>query len=110
MWIIIRHNPKGGEKNFSKESVLRDWYTGSYKWIANAKTGHIDKRGFRNILDENPREFDGLKELAEELRMAIFPIRHGALFTGTYSNSNKVYTPIVEAFDRAIVKWNDETG
>lgn len=69
----------------------------------------MDEHGFKDILDEFPREFEGLRELAEELRMAIFPIRRGALFTGIFSDFKKIYTPIVDAFDRAIVKLN-ETG
>lgn len=41
LWIIIRHNPEGGEKQLSKESELRKWYTGSYRAIALAETAHM---------------------------------------------------------------------
>lgn len=84
MRIIIRHDPKGGEKDLSKESKLRAWYTGSYEQIADAKMCHMLKDQFKLILDEFPRKFDGtLKELAEELRMVLFPTCDGTIFRGT---------------------------
>lgn len=51
-WIIIRHNPEGGEKQLPKESELREWYTGSNRVIALAKTAHMLVEEFRYILDE----------------------------------------------------------
>lgn len=52
LWIIIQHNPEGGEKQLPKESELRKWYTGSNRAIALAKTAHMLVQGFRYILDE----------------------------------------------------------
>jgi hypothetical protein len=43
----------------------------------------IDKTHFRGIMAEFPPKLDGLKELAEELRQILFPIRDELLFTGT---------------------------
>jgi hypothetical protein len=51
---------------------------------------------------EFPPKFNSLKELAEELRRTLFPIRDEALFTGTYRDSDKLYRPIIEAFKKAI--------
>lgn len=98
--------PKGGEKDLSKESKLRAWYTGSYEQIADAK---ILKDRFKLILDDFPRTFDGLKELAEELRMVLFPIRDRTIFRGTLQDHKKLYMPIVAAFDNAIVKLKGKT-
>lgn len=104
LWIIIRHDPKDGERDLSKESRLRAWYTGSYEQIADAKMCHMLKDRFQLILDEFPHKFDGLKKLAEELRVILFPIRDGTIFRGTLRDHKKLYTPIVAAFDNAIVK------
>ena len=34
-----------------------------------------------------------------------FPIRDGALFTGTYRDPDKLYQPMIEAFKRAIASY-----
>lgn len=65
----------------------------------------MNKLHFGTILDEFPCEFDGLKELAEELHMALFPIRDESLFTRNLSDAEKLYTPMIDAFDKAIVKF-----
>jgi hypothetical protein len=38
------------------------------------KRSHMDKARFRDILDEFPPKFNGLKKLAKELRRTLFPI------------------------------------
>lgn len=70
----------------------------------------MDKLYFRSMLDEFPHEFGCLMELAKKLRAILFPIREDGLFTGTPSDPEKLYTPIVQAFDHAIVKLRAETG
>lgn len=57
----------------TKTSILRDWYTGDYKQIANTKRGHMV--GFEDITAEFAPEFVSLKDLAEDLRDVLFPIR-----------------------------------
>ena len=109
LWIIIRHDPKGGERDLSKESRLRAWYTGSYEQIADAKMRHMLKDRFKLILDEFPRKFDDLKELAEELHMVLFPLRGGTVFRGTLRDHKKLYIPIVAAFNKAIFKLKGKT-
>ena len=97
LWTIVRYNPEGGERSLAGNSKLRSWYTGTYGTIADAKRSHMEKFGFKSILYEFPDIFHGLQELAEELRLALFPIRHGGLFTGTLANSKKLYI-----YDRCI--------
>lgn len=99
----------GGEKDLSKESKLRAWYTGSYEQIADAKICYMLKDRFKPILDDFPRKFVDLKELAEELRMVLFPIRDRTIFRGTLQDHKKLYMPIVAAFDNAIVKLKGKT-
>jgi hypothetical protein len=105
LWVIISHPQEAG-LGLPKTSQLRDWYRGSYIQIANTKRGHMDKKAFKGILAEVPPVFEGLKSLAEELRNILFPYREG-LFTGTYGDPNKLYQPMIEAFDGAIVKCRD---
>lgn len=70
----------------------------------------MDNDRFNIILHEFPPEFNCLKELAKELRMALSPIRPGALFRGTWSDPKKVHTPMLDAFDKAILKIGRENG
>ena len=65
----------------------------------------MDKKHFRGIMAEFSPKFDSLKELAEELRRTLFPIRDESLFTGIYCDSDKLYRPIIEAFERAITSY-----
>jgi len=83
----------------TKSSILRDWYTGDYKQIANTKRGHMV--GFEDITAEFAPEFTSLKELAEDLRDVLFPIR-GKLFIGTYKDRNIMYDGMIDSFNKAI--------
>ena len=98
LWIIIRER----DKTLPKTSHLRDWYKGTYIQIAKAKKSNMEKGDFEEITAEFPAEFESLKGLAEELRGILFPIRDGALFTGTYRDPDKLYRPMIEVFKRAI--------
>lgn len=64
----------------------------------------MDRNRFKYSLDEFPRGFNDLKKLTEELRLTLFPIRGGAIFTGTFSDSDTLYKQMLDAFDKAIVK------
>jgi hypothetical protein len=101
LWIIIRER----DKTLPKTSHLRDWYRGTYIQIAKAKGRNMDKEEFKEIIAEFPAKFESLKGLAEELRGILFPIRDGALFTGTYRDPDKLYQPMIEAFKRAIASY-----
>jgi len=103
LWVIIRYGQET-DKNLPITSRLRRWYAGSYEDIADIQRSHMDKSRFKGILNEFPLEFDGLEVLAKELRDIIFPYREG-LFTGTYRDPDKLYRPIIDAFDRAIAKY-----
>ena len=103
LWVIIRHGSKMGREE--TPSMLEDWYKGTYYTIADMKRSHMDRAWFRDLLDEFPTEFDGVKQLAEELRGILFPIRDEALFTGTYRDSEKLYKPMIDAFDKTIPRY-----
>jgi hypothetical protein len=91
-----------------KTSRLRDWYTGTYYKIARVKEGNMGRKRFKGLLDEFPLEFDSLKGLTKELRRALFPVQEESLFTGTYRSPNKLYKPMIDAFDRVIAKYRRE--
>ena len=48
----------------------------------------MDKNRFENIVAQFAAVFEELKPLARDLRNVLFPIRDGAIFTGTFRNSN----------------------
>lgn len=42
--------------------------------------------------------------------MAFFPTLPGSIFRRTFPDPNKLYTPMVNAFNKAIVKLSGKTG
>jgi len=54
---------------------------------------------------EFPPKFDDLKGLAEELCRALFTIRDELFFTGIYRDPDKLYKPMIDAFERTIAKY-----
>lgn len=89
-------------------SRLRDWYIGMYAEIANTKRGHMDKNGFEDIITEFAPKFEELKQLAREFRNILFPIKDGAIFTGTFRDHNIIYDGMINAFSRAICRLGKE--
>ncbi|KAL9125176.1 MAG: hypothetical protein Q9217_005580 [Psora testacea] len=87
-----------------KESILTWWYSGSFKAIAGRKEHAMGVNGFEELLDELPAAFDCIKPLCREIRGILFPLlKDGALLIGTPSDPpEKLYHPIIEAFDSAI--------
>jgi hypothetical protein len=73
-----------------------------YAEIARNKLGDMDKNGFEDIVAEFALQFENQKQLARELRSALFPIRDGAIFTGTFRDNDIMYDGIIDAFSRAI--------
>ncbi|TKA75460.1 hypothetical protein B0A49_09464 [Cryomyces minteri] len=72
------------------------WYTGTYAEIANTKCGHMV--GFEDIIAEFAPEFCGLKDLAEELKNVLFPIK-GNMLIGTYNDRSIMYDGMINAFN-----------
>lgn len=105
IWLCARRgwdlyeNPRGRPK----ESVLTQWYSGSFKDIARSKLGDMHVDGFEDILDEFPTTFGSVKPLCRKIRGILFPLlEDGALFKGTRPDPpEKLYNPIIEAFDSA---------
>jgi hypothetical protein len=68
----------------------------------------MDKNGFEDILTEFAPKFEGLKQLARELRSVLFPIKDGAIFTGIFRDHDIMYDGIINVFSRAIGRLGKE--
>lgn len=60
--------------------------------------------GFMVLWGEFPQAFDHVKPLYQRIRGILFPLlKDGALFTGApLDPPEKLYHPIIEAFDKTI--------
>ncbi|KAL8847182.1 MAG: hypothetical protein Q9221_007767 [Calogaya cf. arnoldii] len=108
LWMCAR---RAWEREFEcklvdrpKRNILTKWYTGSFDDIAEAKRGYMHIDGFEDVLHEFPPAFDRIKPLCKKIRSILFPLlEDGALFTGTRPDPpEKLYDPIIEAFEDAI--------
>jgi hypothetical protein len=90
--------------------ILRGWYTGTYAEIARNKRGDMDKNGFEGILAEFASKFERLNPLARELRKVLFPIKNGAIFTGTFRDHKIMYDGVINTFDTAIADMVENFG
>ncbi|MCJ1237182.1 hypothetical protein MMC14_005167 [Varicellaria rhodocarpa] len=108
LWICAR---RAWEREFRcrlvdrpKESRLKMWYTGSYDTIARSKRGDMHADGFEDILEEFPSSLNCVKSLCKGMRRILFPLTpDGKLDIGTPPDPVKLYDPIIQAFDDAIV-------
>lgn len=85
-----------------KDSMLREWYTGTYKKIAIYKRGNMETGGFEYLLQEFPPDFECVKHLCRSIRGVLFPYRKEGLIVGTAQVPQKLYDPIIEAYDDTI--------
>jgi hypothetical protein len=114
IWMCIRYGYEGtGRQKLNKlmrpkTNILRGWYTGTYAEIANVKQGHMGKNRFENVIAEFAPKFEILKPLARELRSALFPIRDGDIFTGTFHDHDIMYDRMIDAFSRATDRLGKE--
>ncbi|KAF2459673.1 hypothetical protein BDY21DRAFT_338901 [Lineolata rhizophorae] len=98
IWQCAR---RGWGQEWPEDTLITQWYTGSYREIAFAKRGGMSVDGFEYILEEFPPRFDWVKALCREMRGILFPYREG-LFVGTPKDPEILYGPIIKAFDKAI--------
>ncbi|TGO43961.1 hypothetical protein BCON_0689g00010 [Botryotinia convoluta] len=114
LWMCIRYGyedtgrQKPSKVMRAKTNILRGWYTGIYADIAQNKVGNMDKNRFEKIIVEFAPKFENLKPLARELRYILFPIRDGAIFTGTFHDHSIMYDGMIKAFNNAIRSIQNE--
>lgn len=103
IWQCGRHGWRfsGNPRDQPKDSLLTKWYTGTFRDIARIKRSDMGVDGFEDILEDFPPSFEFAKPLCRELRRILFPYRDG-LFTGTPTDPEVLYGPIIQAFDKAI--------
>ena len=104
LWTIISNHTD----NPPEASKLRQWSNGDWNELAARKSFDVEK-GFQDVLAEFTPEFCSLKPLVETLRQIIFPLRDGAIWTGSDSSPeaiDKLYHEMVQAFEAAISSLN----
>ncbi|KAL7963104.1 serine/threonine-protein kinase Sgk2 [Trichoderma compactum] len=79
IWLCARRGwaLAGAPQRTFEDSLLRHWYTGSYRDIAQRKRGDMDRNGLEMILAEFPPTFDRAKPLCRRIRDVLFPYRDG---------------------------------
>jgi hypothetical protein len=80
----IELKAKQAKAETNQDEQAAGLYTGTYAEIASTKRGHMDRNGFEDIITEFAPKFEELKQLAQELRNILFPIKGGAIFTVTF--------------------------
>jgi hypothetical protein len=68
----------------------------------------MGKNRFETIIAEFAPKFENLKLLARELRSALFPIRDGDIFTGTFHDHDIMYDGMIMTFNTAIGRLGKE--
>ncbi|SLM41353.1 1 protein kinase [Lasallia pustulata] len=84
------------------ESRLERWYSGSYDVIAAAKRGDMGVDGFEEILEEFPQALDCVKPLCRKIQGILFPYENGLVIGTPPGPPEKLYDPIIGAFDTAV--------
>ncbi|EER43194.1 serine/threonine protein kinase Sgk2 [Histoplasma capsulatum H143] len=87
-----------------KDSLLREWYTRTYKKIATYKQGNMEAGGFEYILQEFPPDFKCIKPLCRTIQGMLFPYGKEGLIVGTPQDPDRLYNPIIKAYDDAIAQ------
>ncbi|KKZ62396.1 hypothetical protein EMCG_03191 [[Emmonsia] crescens] len=87
-----------------KDSMLKEWYTGTYKKIARIKRTDMGADGLEDILTEFPPAFEFAKPLCRAIRDILFPYGNRGIIVGTPQDPKRLYNPVIKAYDDAIAK------
>ncbi|KMU89681.1 hypothetical protein CIHG_07488 [Coccidioides immitis H538.4] len=85
-----------------KDSMLKEWYTGTYKKIARIKRSDMSVDRFDDILSEFPPWFECVKPLCNAVQDILFPYGKKGLIVGTPQDPKRLYDPIIKAYEDAI--------
>ncbi|CAD6506424.1 BgTH12-07350, partial [Blumeria graminis f. sp. triticale] len=99
IWVCINCGWNKGTN--PHEVFLSKWYTGTAQEIHLHKEYYMTLGSFEKVLFKFSPMFDDVKVLAEEFRDLIFNSNIKTR-TGNLEDPNKLYEPIIAAFDRAI--------
>ncbi|KAG5302196.1 serine/threonine protein kinase Sgk2 [Histoplasma ohiense] len=85
-----------------KDSMLKKWYSSTFRDIATYKRGNMEAGGFEYLLQEFPPGFECVKPLCRTIRGVMFPHGKEGLIVGTPQDPKRLYDPIIKAYDDAI--------
>lgn len=107
IWMRARqswHNGFAGEGQPPKESLLRRWEVGSFKYIAAAKEGDMAVNVVEAIMGEFPESLGIVKSLCLRIRKILFPFDEDERMSfGTPTGDPaELYKPIIAAYDESI--------
>ncbi|KAI1093444.1 serine/threonine-protein kinase Sgk2 [Rostrohypoxylon terebratum] len=107
LWMCARQSWwngfSGGEKP-PKESMFRQWETGSFRDIARIKVGDMTVHGLEMMMGEFPKALDDVKPLCLRIRKILFPFDkdEGMSFGTPAGDPDQLYGPIIAAYDEAV--------
>ncbi|OAX79279.1 hypothetical protein ACJ72_06402 [Emergomyces africanus] len=87
-----------------EESLMKEWYTGTYRKIARAKRTDMDVNGLEDVLAEFPPVFEFAKPLCRAIRDILFPYEGRGIVIGTPLDPKRLYIPVIKAYDDAIAE------
>ncbi|EDN02615.1 predicted protein [Histoplasma mississippiense (nom. inval.)] len=87
-----------------KDSMLKEWYNGTYKKIARIKRTDMGADGLEDILTEFPPAFVFAKPLCRAIRDILFQYGDRGIIVGTPQDPKRLYNPVIKAYDDAIAK------
>ncbi|SZF00314.1 unnamed protein product [Blumeria hordei] len=99
VWVCINCGWKKGTN--PHQTFLTKWYTGTAKEIHTHKRLFIKIDKFEDTLSKFSPMFEDVTDLVEEFREQIFNSQKQTR-TGSLDDPNKLYEPIIAAFDEAI--------
>ncbi|KAI0855673.1 serine/threonine-protein kinase Sgk2 [Xylaria cubensis] len=98
---------RGKYEEPTSESQLRRWSEGDLRNVANSKVHSMIPDGFYQIMEEFPKSLEVVKPLCIRIRRLLFPAVKDDQdarfdFHFTPEDPNKLYDPIIAAYDKAI--------
>ncbi|KMU80895.1 hypothetical protein CISG_08791 [Coccidioides immitis RMSCC 3703] len=85
-----------------KNSMLKEWYTGTYKKLMRIKRSDMSVDRFDDILSKFPLWFECVKPLCNAVQDILFPYGKKGLIVGTLQDPKRLYDPIIKAYEDAI--------
>lgn len=107
LWICARQswrNGFAGPGRPPKESLLRRWVIGSFKYIAATKAGDMTVDGIEGIMGEFPEGLDAVKPLCLRIRSILFGDTARMSLGTPAGDPDQLYQPIITAYIEAISK------
>jgi hypothetical protein len=110
MWtVLVSTHVRDESLNTDTITVLEGHHDWPFENRFIFLLGHLPSKGGLLHGFTCPKELLGaccrcFTKLVEELCGLLFPTRADALFTGTYSDVDRLYEPMIEALERAIAR------